>query len=162
MVERVHQRLDRKSIILLVIVSKHPKRGQTPISSRYWCLSGSGFSATDVVNSIRKEYFRLVRQLIQILLKLGSSALNVVASGLLSTHFIFLACCDEPVFMFATREWLRFSCRLVVRTSFTASPCHAQPLTEHEMWSDYDFFFFFLLAMLIWFYKQFSTCLTLG
>lgn len=69
-----HTRTSKQSKVpvLFGIVSMPHKQGQTPTSSLYWCVSGSGFSMTDVANSIWKEYFLLMRPLIQIPHKLGS------------------------------------------------------------------------------------------
>lgn len=86
----------------------------------------------------KKEYFLLRRPLVQTPLKLGCVVLHFVASGLVLSHFTFLACCDEPLFMFPTSEWLRFPVPPCPQDNVHGS---AQGLTQHEMWPDYDFLY---------------------
>lgn len=128
-----------QSAILFGTGSKRHKQGQMPTSSFYWCVKWQWFLVWQMLRApFKKEYFLLRRPLVQTPLKLGCVVLHFVASGLVLSHFTFLACCDEPLFMFPTSEWLRFLCRLVLRTTCNGS---AQGLTQHEKWPDYDFLY---------------------
>lgn len=64
--EHEHARTRRHTevpFVLFCTVSRYHKRGQTPTSSLYWCVSGCGFCVTDVASSVRKKYFLLMRPL---------------------------------------------------------------------------------------------------
>ena len=79
-----------------------------------WCVIGGSFYCHRCCEQHVKGVFPAdgATLLIQIPLKPGSTVSHFVASGLVSIHFMFLACCDEPLLMFLTREWLRFLCWL--------------------------------------------------
>lgn len=133
--------------LLFGIVSMPLKQGQTPTSSLYWCVSGSGFSMTDVANSIWKECFLLMRPLIQIPLKLGSC---ITLCGLRPgfNPFYILCLLWRTTLYVPNKRMAEIPVLPALRKEFTSYS--AWSFTRDEMWS------FVLTATLIWFYKQYS------
>lgn len=107
------------------------KRLFAPTSSFYWRVSGSCFSSTDVENKGRKKRLHSFKFPTSL-----TSGLRFVASGLVSTHFTFLA----------SLWWAALICskwkKMTRVQSWMSSIWRAQPFgsvwstAKHEMWSD--------------------------